>query len=254
MSPNSRFHCRGVLGGFMIGWVLLLAATGAILLHLSKDQPFPEISRTHGLLQLVLAGLMLIAVNSPRQFDQAAVGALFVTVMGGLQLMAGVRHMASTLKDVIVAPMAGILLCFGAVAMLVDDWLVYSGTEQIAAFALASLLVLVEIYLFFRGMIVGTTARMWSAAGLRQCERELLRGPRGAISCFERAWDMDEQYINAMSHAALVRIHLALNDPKSADFHHERLQRLGGESGVDETWLKAVDRTLRRVSVATSEE
>jgi hypothetical protein len=32
------------------------------------------------------------------------------------------------------------------------------------------------------------------------------------------------------------------------------LQRLGGESGVDETWLKAVDRTLRRVSAAASEE
>jgi hypothetical protein len=238
----------------MIGWVLLLAVTGASLLHLSKDQPFVEISRTHGLLQLVLAGLMLVAMNSPRQFDQVAVGALFVTVLGGLQVMAGVRHMASTRRDVIVAPMAGILLCFGAVAMLVDDWLAYSRTEQAAAFALASSLVIVEIYLFFRGMIVGTTARMWSAAGLRQCERELLRGPRGAIACFDRAWDMDEQYINAMSHAALLRIHTILGDQKSADFHHERLQRLGGESGVDETWLKAVDKTLRRVTADHSEE
>jgi hypothetical protein len=238
----------------MLGWILLLASTGGSLLYLSKDQPFPEISSLHGWLQLTLAGLMAIAMNSPRQFDNAAIGALFVTVLGGLQVMAGVRHMANTRRDVIVAPLAGIILCFGAVSMLVNEWLAYSGAEQVAAFALASLLVMVEIYLFFRGMIVGTTARMWSAAGLRQCERELFEGPRGAISCFERAWDMDEKYINAMSHSALVRIHRALDNQKAANFHHERLQRLGGETGVDDTWLKAVDKTLRRVAVSSSEE
>ena len=33
-------------------------------------------------------------------------------------MLAGVRHMSVTRRDVVVAPLSGLLLCFGAIAIL----------------------------------------------------------------------------------------------------------------------------------------
>lgn len=238
----------------MLGWTMLFALIGGVLLWYSKQQPFPEISGLHGRGWLLIAGLLLIGEQAPTQTaDLNQVGALVACGLGGVGVLAGVRHMSVTQRDVVVAPLSGLLLCFGAIAMLASGWEQFSGAEQLGAFLLATLLILGEIYLFFRGMIVGTTGRMWSAAGMRQLERGLLHGPPGAIACFERSWDAENEYIDAMSHAALVRIHAHLRNSRLERTHRERLARLGGEDAVDSTWLKEVEKRLRKLAPTSDE-
>lgn len=231
----------------IVAWVVLVSLIGGILVYLSRDQPFPEISRQQGVMLLGLAGILLISSASPREFDGERISATTVTMVGGLQMMYGAWHMSSH-RDVIVGPMAGILLCAGAIVLFADDWSASSKSEQTVAFITLSSLLLLETYIFFKGMIVGTTAKTWSAAGLRQTQRGLLKGNRGAISCFEKAWDMEEGYINAMSHLALHRIYEYLDDKNLSLEHHEKLQRLGGDESVDRAWSDAVDDALAQLN------
>ncbi|MCH2348622.1 MAG: hypothetical protein MK233_01680 [Candidatus Poseidoniales archaeon] len=241
-------------GEDVLGWTMLFALIGGALLWYSKHQPFPEISGLHGRGWLLIAGLLLIGEQAPTQTaDLSEVSALVACGLGGVGVLAGVRHMSVTRRDVVVAPLSGLLLCFGAIAILASGWQQFTGVEQIGAFLLAALLILGEIYLFFRGMIVGTTGRMWSAAGMRQLERGLLHGPPGAIACFERSWDAENEYIDAMSHAALVRIHAHLKNSELERTHRERLARLGGEEAVDGRWLKEVEKRLRRLTPPSDE-
>ena len=237
-----------------VGWVVLLAFIGGILVYFSRDQPFPEISKKHGLILLSIAGMLWISAASPRQYDEARVAATIVTIVGGIQMLIGAWHIAITNRDVIVGPLAGVLLCAGTGALFAEDWALSSSAEQGTAFITLSVLILLEVYIFFKGMIVGTTARMWSAAGLRQVERGLLSGTRGAIGYFERAWDFEEEYINAMSHLALTKIHSHLGNNELASEHHEKLQRLGGEESMDSAWIDALETSLSRLKGAKSEE
>ena len=237
-----------------VGWVVLLAFIGGILVYFSRDQPFPEISKKHGLILLSIAGMLWISAASPRQYDEARVAATIVTIVGGIQMLIGAWHIAITNRDVIVGPLAGVLLCAGTGALFAEDWALSSSAEQGTAFITLSVLILLEVYLFFKGMIVGTTARMWSAAGLRQVERGLLSGTRGAVGYFERAWDFEEEYINAMSHLALTKIHSHLGNNELASEHHEKLQRLGGEESMDSAWIDALETSLSRLKGAKSEE
>ena len=233
----------------MLAWTILFASIGGALLYYSRDQPYPEISGLQGRLWLLCAGLLLIGEQAPTQAaDLREVGAVVACGFGGLGVLSGVRHMAVTRRDVVVAPLSGVLLCFGSISILSSGWQQFSNSEQLGAFVLVTLLVLGEIYLFFRGMIIGTTGRMWSTAGLRQLERGLLHGPRGAINCFERSWDSDNEYLDAMSHAALVRIHAHQGEAEEEAAHSERLAQLGGEEAVDSTWLAAVDKILRKLT------
>ncbi|MDP7312811.1 MAG: hypothetical protein QF831_05185 [Candidatus Thalassarchaeaceae archaeon] len=238
----------------IIAWVVLLALIGIILIYLSRDQPFPEVSRQHGFMLLGLAGLLLISSASPRQYDGPRVAATIVTIVGGLQMVVGAWHMTSSNRDVIIGPMAGILLCIGATALFSDDWDASSKSEQTVAFITLSFLLLLEAYLFFKGMLIGTSAKMWSAAGLRQIQRGLLQGDKGAIGCFERAWDLEEEYINAMSHLALHKIYSHLGNNNLSLEHYEKLQRLGGTDSVDQTWVEAVKSALSALDCIKSEE
>ena len=235
--------------GFMdiVAWAILVSLIGAILIYLSRDQPFPEVSRNQGALLLGLSLMLLLSSASPRQFDRERVSATIVTIMGGVQMMYGAWNMSSH-RDVIVGPMSGILLCAGAMALFADDWNASSKGEQAVAFITLSLLLLLETYIFFKGMIVGTSAKSWSAAGLRQTQRGLLMGNRGAIGCFERAWDMEESYINAMSHHALNKIYSHLGEKESSIKHHEKLERLGGKESVDDAWSEALDDALNQLN------
>jgi len=238
----------------IVAWVVLLALIGLILIYLSRDQPFPEVSRQHGILLLGFAGFLLVSSASPRQFDGPRVAATAVTLIGGLQMVVGAWHMAYSNKDVIVGPMAGILLCMGATALFSDDWNEAAKNEQVVAFITLSFLLILEAYIFFKGMLIGTSAKMWSAAGLRQTQRGLLQGERGAISCFEKAWDMEEEYINAMSHLALENIYTHLGNNNSSLEHYEKLQRLGGVDAVDPAWVEAVKFALSNIDGIKSEE
>jgi hypothetical protein len=125
-----------------------------------------------------------------------------------------------------------------------------SQTEQFGSFILASVIVLLEIYLAFRGLVVGVQGITWSKSGLRQVNRGLLRGQRGAISHFERSWDMDDPWLNAMSHAALALIHRHLGDSASEREHLAELESGGGWDSVDEAWVKAIEAGLSHLKAA----
>ena len=116
--------------------------------------------------------------------------------------------------------------------------------EQIGSFILASILVGLEIYLVFRGLIIGVQGISWSKSGLRQISRGLIHGKDGAIAHFEKSWDMDKQWINAMSHAALALIYEKENDEKSRSEHVIELEKIGGWNSVDESWIEAIRKHL----------
>ncbi len=235
-------------------WVILLAVAAGILFHFSKDQPFPRFSRRAAYSLAGLAVLLIIASQSPRQFEEERVAALGVAVTSGAFVIIGSWWIAGTKTDVIVAPLAGVLFVGAVLSLFSMDWHDFNKSEQLTAFATASAIVLLEIYLFFRGMIVGTTAMMWSMAGLTRIERGLILGERGAIACFERAWDMDEPYINAMSHAALLKLYEHVGDQKAAELHREKFLRQGGEESVSDDWVSAIESSLRKFEGHPSEE
>ncbi|MED5231718.1 MAG: hypothetical protein VYB30_05060 [Candidatus Thermoplasmatota archaeon] len=224
-------------------WIVLFFALGAVSLYYARLQPFPEFGNRFGWCSLGLGLIFLISRNAPR--DTAILApAVTAAVFGGLTVMYGVRHMVVTKKDVLVAPFGGVLLCIGTVSLMSDSWNEMDSTYHLISFVTASVVVMLEIYLAFRGLVVGVQGITWSKSGLRQVSRGLLLGPRGAISHFERSWDMDDQWLNAMSHAALALIHKNLGDEVAEKEHIEELQAIGGWSAVDSTWIETIEGEL----------
>ena len=164
--------------------------------------------------------------------------------------MYGVRHMVVTQQDVLVAPFGGILLCIGTVTLMADSWDEMNATYHLISFVTVSVVIMLEIYLAFRGLVVGVQGITWSKSGLRQVSRGLLLGPRGAISHFERSWDMDDQWLNAMSHAALALIHKHLGDELAEKEHIEELQAIGGWDAVDKNWIQTIENGLGKLNVS----
>ena len=219
---------------------------GAILVWMSNRQPFPEISRQFGIAMLAIAAIVIVANNAP---NPPTTNFLLVTmtVCGGTGVIVGVRHLSVTRKDVIVAPFAGALLGIGATGLLVMEWDNFTSTyEQIGSFILICLLGVLEVYLVFRGLLIGKLSRTWSQAGLRQLQRGLIEGEKGAISCFERAWDAEEEHLNPMAYIALNRISRHLGNEEEAEEWAERLQEFGGEDAVAEEWVSAIEAALKR--------
>ena len=124
------------------------------------------------------------------------------------------------------------------------------------SFALASILVMLEVYLCFRGLVIGIQGISWSKSGLRQVRRGLLVGPRGAVSHFEKSWHSEDQWLTAMSHAALMMIHQHIGNTDEQEYHQIELEKLGGLDAVDGTWIEAIDSELRHLntSVIVEEE
>ena len=233
-------------------WVAFFAGVGAALLWMGRHQPFPEHGMRFGWVMLAIAGTLAIATQSPRETAEL-VPAYLAAGFGGIGVVLGTRTMSVTRRDVLVAPFAGLLLTVGTISLLADGWMDYDRAEQIFGFIIATALILLEMFLFWKGLIVGVRGITWSQAALRQMERGLLEGPRGAIAMFERSWNMEEEWLNAMSHAALMRIHNARGEAKAADHHRQRLARLGGIQTVDEAWLSAIDSALTHLGMTIGE-
>ena len=137
---------------------------------------------------------------------------------------------------------------------MVDRWSGMGEAEQIGSFAVASLLVMLEIYLAFRGLVVGVQGISWSKSGLRQVRRGLIQGPKGAISHFERSWDMEDPWINAMSHAALALIHRHSGDAEGEREHVVELEKAGGWESVDQSWIEAIEEALGQIRSAPNRD
>ena len=234
-------------------WIVLFFALGAISLYYARLQPFPEFGNKFGWSSIALGLTFLISRNAPRD---TAILAPTVTaaIFGGLAVIYGVRHMVVTQQDVLVAPFGGVLLCVGTVSLMADSWNEMNSTDHLISFVSASVVIMLEIYLAFRGLVVGVQGITWSKSGLRQVSRGLLQGPRGAISHFERSWDMDDQWLNAMSHAALALIHKHLGDEVAEKEHIQELQAIGGWDAVDKNWIQTIEGELRKLNASRGTE
>jgi hypothetical protein len=227
-------------------WIVLFASLGLTVFYYSRHQPFPEISSRFALVLLVTGAILWLSTTAPRETGES-VPAVVATVIGGAAVVIGVVQMSILRNDVIVAPFGGVLLCMGAISLMVDRWSGMEQTEQIGSFAVASLLVMLEIYLAFRGLVVGVQGISWSKSGLRQVRRGLIHGPKGAISHFERSWDIEDPWINAMSHAALALIHRHSGDAEAEREHVVELERAGGWESVDQSWIEAIKEALGQI-------
>ena len=234
-------------------WIVLFFALGAVSLYYARIQPFPEFGNRFGWSSIAFGLVFLISRNAPRD---TAILAPTVTaaIFGGLAVIYGVRHMVVTQQDVLVAPFGGVLLCVGTVSLMADSWDEMNSTDHLISFVTASVVVMLEIYLAFRGLVVGVQGITWSKSGLRQVSRGLLQGPRGAISHFERSWDMDDQWLNAMSHAALALIHKHLGDEAAEKEHIQELQAIGGWDVVDKNWIDTIEGELNKLQASRGME
>ena len=230
----------------MLGWIAFLGGTSAMLLWMSRAQPFPEIGGRWAWLMLGLTGILAIAMNSPRAMNPN-LPAIVAGGIGGLGVVVGAMHDRRK-QDVILAPFAGFWFVAATVSALAEGWASYNQTEQWVGFILATIVILLEIFLFWKGLISGVQGISWSQAALRQLDRGLIEGERGAISMFEKSWNVDESWLDAMSHAALVRIHNSQGNSRAASKHAELLERLGGEDSVEAEWLAKIDSCIKRLS------
>ena len=237
----------------MLFWIALFTGLGLTVLHYSRHQPFPEISGRFALVLLVTGAILWLSTTAPRETGES-VPAVVATVIGGAAVVIGVVQMSMLRNDVIVAPFGGVLLCMGATSLMVDRWSGMEQTEQIGSFAVASLLVMLEIYLAFRGLVVGVQGISWSKSGMRQVRRGLIHGPKGAISHFERSWDMEDPWINAMSHAALALIHRHSGDAEGEREHVVELEKAGGWESVDQSWIEAIEGALGQIRSAPNRD
>ncbi len=231
----------------MWGWIVFIGTSASILLWMSRAQPFPEISARWAWLMICFASLLAIATQGTRQ-TSADVAPMLSATVGGLGVIFGVRAMSIQKRDVLVAPFSSIWLSIGTISLLSGDWNQYNQTEQIVGFILATSVTSLSAFLLWKGLIIGLQGMTWSQAALRQLERGLVIGDRGAISMFEKAWDPDQNWLDAMSHAALMKLYDHQGNSRKSRHHEKRLNRLGGIDSVNTAWLKKIDYSIRRLS------
>lgn len=231
----------------MLFWISLFSLIGILTFYYSRLQPFPEIGGKFSILLLLLAIFLWITESSPRPGSEDFAPTLSL-ISGGLGVIIGIRHMGITKKDVILAPLAGVLFIVGGIWLLSSRWEGADQVQQIGLFVVASILVALEIYLIFRGLVIGIPGVSWSKSGIRQIQRGLIEGPNGAIAHFEKSWDSEDSWINSMSHAALILIYRKLGKKKSEKHHTIELERNGGWDSLDESWINAIEKSLKELN------
>ena len=220
---------------------------GIILIWMSKNQPFPEHSQKFGILLVVLGCLGFIAEQAERDVGPT-VEPLILTILGGIGVVIGLIHAVRTRMDVLIAPSSGVLLVVGIISLFSNEWQTLSSFEQISAFCLISVVIFLNIYLIFRTLLIGKLPLAWSQSGLRQLRRGIIDGDRGAISCFERAWDVDEEHLNAMAYSALSLIHSHFGNDEEHKKWNKRLLQLGGMESIEKSWVSEIEDALRKIT------
>ena len=234
-----------------LGHALLFGALGILLILMSSNQPFPEHSKQFGILLVILCVGGLTAHQAERNVG-STVEPLLLSFIGGLGIVVGMRHVIHTRMDVLIAPTSGLMLTVGTISLLAQEWSTMSSFERYGSFTLCALLVLFDIYLVFRTLLIGKLAKAWSQAGLRQLRRGLVHGDSGAIACFEKAWDSDEEHLSAMAYLALARIHEHLGQHAESSRWLEQLSRMGGPDVIDAAWSKEIDAALNDARIQFS--
>lgn len=76
-------------------------------------------------------------------------------------------------------------------------------------------------------------------------QRGQLEGPQGAITCFEKGWDADEEHLNPMAYIALASIHRFNGNATEAQKWQESFEDAGGQPSVASEWILALNEALR---------
>ena len=226
-------------------WIALavLTVVSVALIAGSRHQPFPEISGRFGWVLATITGLLAWSGAAPRPMSLTLL-LMVVLGLGSYGVLIGVHHMVRTRRDVFIAPMSGFVFCTGAGGLMVLTWPELNTLEQWAGFLLLVLLGGGQTWMVFRGLLIGRLPLAWSQAGMVALQRRQLHGPHGAISCFERGWDADEEHLNPMAYVALHRIHVFLDQPKVARRWLEAFEDAGGEDAVAPEWIGAIHEAL----------
>jgi hypothetical protein len=224
-------------------FVVLEIAVALVLLNMSKRQPFPGPSKRFASILLGVSLLLLVGQSAPNPTG-VQVHLIFLLTYGALGLVFGVKNMLISRDEVIVAPFAGILFSVGGVAVMAGQWGKYSTFEEFLAFATIIALGGAQTWLVFRGLLIGRLPLAWSKAGLVALNRGQLEGEHGALDCFERAWDLDEEHLNPMAWLALTKIETFLGNQEKADHWVARLAEDGGEKSVAPEWISAIEKCL----------
>ncbi|RJU97186.1 MAG: hypothetical protein DWC10_05205 [Candidatus Poseidoniales archaeon] len=237
------------------GRVLVLLAFTVVSVALvagSRHQPFPEISGRFGWLMLALTGTLALGERAPRPMSLTAM--LICTLgLGSYGVLVGVYHMVRTRRDVFIAPMSGFIFCIGAGGLMVVTWPELSTLEQWAGFLLLVVLGGGQTWMVFRGLLIGRLPMAWSQAGMVALQRGQLHGPHGAIACFERGWDADEEHLNPMAYVALHRIHVFLGRVTEASRWMEAYEDAGGDEAVAPEWVDAIMTSLSAMTPGHTE-
>ena len=162
--------------------------------------------------------------------------------------------MLVTREEVIVAPFAGILFSVSATAIMADQWESLTVFEEYAAFATIVVIGGCQTWLVFRGLLIGRLPLAWSKAGLVALERGQVSGQHGALECFEKSWDLEEEHLNPMAWLALERIHTFIGNDAEASHWSKRLAESGGEEAVAKEWIDAIETALGRLRPSNEEE
>ena len=235
-------------------WFLLLEfAIALTLILMSSRQPFPGPSKRYGSVLLIIALLLLIGATGPRP-TSVEVHLYVLLAYGSLGLVRGVHNMLVTREEVIVAPFAGILFSVSATAIMADQWESLTSFEEYAAFATIVVIGGCQTWLVFRGLLIGRLPLAWSKAGLVALERGQVSGPHGALECFEKSWDLEEEHLNPMAWLALERIHTFIGNDAEASHWGRRLAESGGEEAVAKEWIEAIESALGRLRPSSEEE
>lgn len=229
-------------------WILLgfEALIGLVLIFASKSQPFPLPSRRFGWIVLTIALLLTLGQLAPNPVS--VLGHLFIlTGLGSFGLLIGIHHLIRTRREVLIAPFSGFLFCVGVGGLMVTTWPELNTFEQWSGFVALVMLGGGQTWLVFRGLLIGRLPLAWSQAGMVALQRGFIDGPEGAIACFEKGWDAEEEHLNPMAYVALHRLNLFIGDQEKATEWLHALEDVGGETGVAPEWIQAIHEALVRL-------
>lgn len=231
----------------LLGFELVIAT---ILILGSKSQPFPTPARRFGWFILVVSGLLLLGQSAPNPTSLEGHLAI-LSVFGAFGLVSGINLMLRTRREVLVAPMSGFMFCVGVTGLITQTWDELNKFEHWAGFLALVVLAGGQTWLVFRGLLIGRLPLAWSQAGMVALHRGQLRGPHGAIECFEKAWDAEEEHLNPMAYSALSKIFQALDEAEKATHWNELFLESGGNESVAIEWLDAIDECLSNLGLTT---
>ena len=231
----------------LIGFELVISI---ILILGSKSQPFPTPARRFGWFILMVGGFLLLGQSAPNPTSLEA-HLTILSVFGAFGLVSGINLMLRTRREVLVAPMSGFMFCVGVTGLITQTWDELNKFEHWAGFLALVVLAGGQTWLVFRGLLIGRLPLAWSQAGMVALHRGQLRGPHGAIECFEKAWDAEEEHLNPMAYSALSKIFQALEETDRATHWNELFLESGGSESVAIEWLSAIDDCLSSMGFTT---